>query len=140
MPRASVARENLIRAVLLSGNDTTRHRQPAPASSSHAKTWLTTSASVVHGAFEAGCFAQSATRFAMGGRGAGRLRQYVPVQYNPEAYGQFVDLYALHSWDYARTLALGNSSGYCGMHHVAEDPFSSLVVVDVKECAAKSKE
>ena len=97
----------------------------------HSKTWLTRSSSVATGAFEHSCFPERGPySIAGGGRSAGRLRRYTPLQYNPEYYGQYVDLYEAASGRYVRTLRFG--SKYCGVHHVAEDPSSSLVVVDAR--------
>ena len=63
------------------------------------------------------------------------MKRFLPVQYSPRQYGEYVDLYDLSTWAYARSLRYGARSGYCGIHHIAEDPFSSFVVVDAQECS-----
>lgn len=64
------------------------------------------------------------------GRGAGSLRDFFPTQFNPQFYGQYIDLWDLHTLDYVKTLRVDPSSGFRGTHHIAQDPVSSLVVMD----------
>ena len=50
-------------------------------------------------------------------------------------FTQYVDLYEMGTWKYSHTLRYHQDSGYCGIHHISEDPFTSLVVVDAQPCS-----
>jgi hypothetical protein len=68
------------------------------------------------------------------GRHAGRTQHYIPLQYNPNYYGQYIDLYHSGTLQYFRTLQLSRSTGYCGTHHISEDPFTKTVLIDAYRC------
>ena len=60
---------------------------------------------------------------------------YQGVQYGPNHYGQYIDLWRYDNWKYVRTLSVAESSGFCGTHHISYDNISGITLVDVHNCS-----
>ena len=84
--------------------------------------------SLVHQEFYPICFVGS----DMDARGAGNLKDFFPTQHNPAFYGQYIDIWDMHTWTYRVTLRMNEASQFRGTHHICQDPMSSLILMDAR--------